>query len=843
MTDSPSSPRFAVRLSPTLAVALFSATMAAAAAALFTFAVPQHAVALLPALTPPWWVLPLAFIAGELPAVHLESRRSAFTVTFRDVPMVLGLAMLDPTAYLLAHLVGSGVALLVRRQSALKLVFNAAMMALEAVIAVLVYRAMLGGAAPDEPRGWLAALAAALLTDLLTALAISAVIALHDRRPESALLREALSTGLVATVANVSLALVALSLLLIQPAALVPLMLACAVLYAAYRSYYELSQRYARTELLYDFTRSVGEHVDDEDVARVVLERVRALLQAQAAELIFLPEGDHPGLRVRLDDSGHSSRLATPTDLTAADAWWAQAAHGQPVLLSRTDRGGARASLGTPADGMAASMSNEGRIHAVLAVTDRTSDVSTFSPEDLRLFAALTGHASVALENGLLVDRLRAELSAKEHAASHDALTGMANRRGFLEQVPALLAGGGSTVVLLAGLDRFQDVNDALGHDFGDRVLKAVGVCLSPLPGWVTARLGGDEYAVAARVACPERAAEIADLVRASIAAPIVIDGLTVYTTATVGVALAPEHSGDPTELLQQADLALGLAKRHRTGVEIYDPEEGARGRRRLALATDLRLALAEGALDVWYQPQAQARTGRVVGVEALLRWRHPQFGFVMPDEAIALAERTGLLPAITEYVLRTALTQRAAWAAGGNPLDVAVNLSAQDLMDSELPTKVALLMVETGCPASALTLEITESTLMDDVDRALEVLAALAALGITLSIDDFGTGYSSLAYLQKLPVHEVKIDKSFVIGMTDQDIIVGATIELAHALGRRTVAEGVETMQVWDQLSALGCDLIQGYGLLPPTPAEELTAWLADWTLQGRFERSMVRR
>jgi EAL domain-containing protein (putative c-di-GMP-specific phosphodiesterase class I) len=290
---------------------------------------------------------------------------------------------------------------------------------------------------------------------------------------------------------------------------------------------------------------------------------------------------------------------------------------------------------------------------------------------------------------------------------------------------------------------------------------------------------------------------------------------------------LAPKHGSEPAELLQHADLALALGKRHRAGVSIYDPQEGARSRRRLALATDLRVALAEGAVEVWYQPQAEARTGKVVGVEALLRWRHPVFGSVRPDEAITLAEQTGLMPAITEYVLRTALHQRAAWAAGGIRLDVAVNLSARDLMDPQLPAKVAGLLADSGCPAAALTLEITEGTVMEDIDRALEVLAALSALGISLSIDDFGTGYSSLAYLAQLPVHEVKIDKSFVMGMTDRDVIVGATIDLAHALGRRTVAEGVESPQVWEQLRALGCDLIQGFGLLPPTPAQELTAWL----------------
>jgi hypothetical protein len=487
---SPLVPRWLGQPSPTIAVALLSVAMGSGAAGLFAFAVPHHASALLPGLAPPWWILALAFTAGEVTAVHLESRRSAFTITFRDVPMVLGLALLDPTTYVIVHLVGSGVALLVRRQSTLKLAFNAAMVALEAMIAILVFRSVLGAAAPDDPRGWLAALAAVLLTDLLTALAITAVIALHDRRPELALLTEALTTGLVATVANVSLALVALSLLVTQPAALLPLMLACSVLYVAYRSYYRLSQRYARTELLYDFTRSVGAHVDDEDVARLVLDRIRALLRAQAAERIILPSEDDVGLRVRLDDSGHVSRLTVPTDPTAAQSWWARAAQGEPTLFTR---GGRKSSdwSALPGDGMATPLTGEGRINAVLIVTDRTSDVSTFGAEDLRVFTALAGHASVALANGELVGRLRAELTAKEHAATHDALTGMANRRGLLGHLPILLPRGSPVMIMVAGLDRFQDVNDALGHDFGDQLLQAVGAVLPVPTGGFTARLGG----------------------------------------------------------------------------------------------------------------------------------------------------------------------------------------------------------------------------------------------------------------------------------------------------------------------------------------------------------------
>ena len=340
---------------------------------------------------------------------------------------------------------------------------------------------------------------------------------------------------------------------------------------------------------------------------------------------------------------------------------------------------------------MAAPLSSEGRVHAVLRSPIEPARSAPSGRRTCGCSPPWRGTPAWRSPTAQLVGRLRAELSAKEHAATHDALTGMANRRGLLGHVPDLLAGG------VTGDDPCGRAGPVPGRERRPRprlrrpAAAAVGAALPALTGGFAARLGGDEFAVAAPVAGLEQALEIAELVRAAIASPVVIDGLTVHTAATVGIALAPEHGDDPAELLQHADLALALGEATRApGCQVYDPQEGARafGVWRWPPTCGWRWPRAR--LEVWYQPQAEARTGKVVGVEALLRWRHPVFGSVRPDEAIALAEQTGLMPDITEYVLRTALDQRAQWAADGIHLDVAVNLSARDLMDPELPAKVA---------------------------------------------------------------------------------------------------------------------------------------------------------
>ena len=425
----------------------------------------------------------------------------------------------------------------------------------------------------------------------------------------------------------------------------------------------------------------------------------------------------------------------------------------------------------------------------------------------------------------------------KEHQALHDSLTGLPNRTGFRDAVADDLREAGRTIsaVMIIDLDRFKEINDTLGHHLGDLLLKEVGPRLAEAVRGAdfVARFGGDEFGIfLPDIGSEEKAVEVAGRVRAAIAHPFIVEDLLLHIEGSIGIALTPDHGEDVDTLLQRADVAMYTAKETHSGYRLYTPDRDPHSRRRLTLLSDQRSAIDRHELVLHFQPKADAVTGRVTDVEALVRWMHPEMGLVPPNDFIPLAERSGLIGPLTDYVLDHAVSTIAAWRAEGIDLRVAVNLSVRSLMDLELPERIAALLARADVPATALALEITESTIMGDPVRALRVLQPLADMGIRLSIDDFGTGYSSLAYLRQLPISEIKIDRSFVTNMiTDENdaVIVRSTIEMAKNLGLEIVAEGVETAEVASALAALGCDYIQGYLLSKPLPAEELLPRLGE--------------
>ncbi len=424
-----------------------------------------------------------------------------------------------------------------------------------------------------------------------------------------------------------------------------------------------------------------------------------------------------------------------------------------------------------------------------------------------------------------------------KHQALHDALTNLPNRRLFRDRVEqALLAARRSKEsvgVMIIDLDRFKEVNDTLGHHIGDLVLQHVAVRLQSMirEGDTIARLGGDEFAILLPVVTGEEAAaQVADKLLRSLEEPFLLTGWSFDIEASIGIAVCPIHGQDVDSLLQKADVAMYVAKEARTGFEIYSPERDHHTPRRLSLLGDLRKAVEAGQLVVHYQPKADMRAGGIIGVEALLRWHHPEHGLIPPDEFIPLAEHTGLIKPLTMFVLEEALSQCHAWRQDGLQVGVAVNLSMRNLYDPRFADDVQRLLRSWRVEPRYLEFEITESVIMADPQRAGAVLGRLSALGVGLSLDDFGVGYSSLAYLRRLPVTEIKIDKSFVMNITDNEsdaMIVRSTIGLARSLGLRVVAEGVETKHTWARLVALGCDVAQGYYLCRPKPAYELTPWL----------------
>jgi len=435
-----------------------------------------------------------------------------------------------------------------------------------------------------------------------------------------------------------------------------------------------------------------------------------------------------------------------------------------------------------------------------------------FAAANVQLEALATTDPLTALSNRtVLGDRLAAALRTDER----------------LPRAPAPLA------LLLLDLDRFKDINDTLGHHVGDALLVQVADRLRGVVRHTdtVARLGGDEFATLLPGADAPGAEAVARAIRAAIEAPFIVEGQTLYVGVSVGIAHAPEQEGaDAALLLQQADVAMYAAKRGGLGHAAYDPALDSRGTMHLGLVADLRQAIARGALLLHYQPKVAARGGRSCGVEALVRWQHPERGLIPPDQFIPLAEQTGLIVPLTTWVLGEALRQCRAWADADLAVEVAVNLSLRNLRDPHLCTTVADLLQRHGVPPERLCLELTESVVMADVEGTQVTLARLAAVGVRLAIDDFGTGYSSLAYLSRLPVDELKIDRAFVRQLraeaTDRTI-VAATIGLGHALGMSVVTEGIEDAETWAVLRQLGCDVGQGYYFARPLPAADAEAWL----------------
>ena len=427
-----------------------------------------------------------------------------------------------------------------------------------------------------------------------------------------------------------------------------------------------------------------------------------------------------------------------------------------------------------------------------------------------------------------------------------DPLTNLPNRAQFLLHLNESLAEakkrGGSVYVLMMDLDRFKHVNDVMGHSFGDALLKSVaGRLLQQLANRrhavQVARLGGDEFAVLLPDSDLDQAVVVASQILMALESPLSLDEQMVDIGAGIGIAGFPEHGMDGEELLGKAEVAMYAAKQRTEGAVVYDASFDKGSEQSLSLLTELRKAVENNELRLFVQPKVTLSTGKVVGAEALVRWQHPERGNVFPDQFIPFAEQTGFIRVLTQWVLERSAELCHALAQQGIHLKISVNLSTRDLLDQDLPIKFGAIFLRHQVSPGAFCLEITESAIMDDPVRAQQTLERLHAMGCDLSIDDFGTGYSSLAYLKRLPVDELKIDKSFVLNM-ENDLgdtkIVRSTIDLGHNMGLRVVAEGVESEAAWNILARLGCDQGQGYFMSRPMPADQLAGWVGAWLPPG---------
>jgi diguanylate cyclase (GGDEF)-like protein len=630
--------------------------------------------------------------------------------------------------------------------------------------------------------------------------------------------------------------------------AALPLAVVAVLVVFAYRVYADLRERHDTVERLYRFSQVVTAESEGDQVLAAMLDHVCDMMRSVSAQLTFFVEDDRRADTEAVLRRGAELERRPPHLLTPDAAWVVDTlCDGQPVLLARatTDRA-ARHWLHVRGlrDAMLVPLRGEHGVIGALSVTDRLGESRGFDPRDLRLLETVANHASVALRHGRLVDRLR-------HDSLHDALTGAPNRAYLHLEIQRLLDAlandGPPFAVGMLDLNSFKDVNDTLGHQHGDAMLREVAERLtSTLAGRaLVTRFGGDEFAVLFRDCNgAESASRLCRLMLDALRRPVDIDGTAVDVGASVGIALAPGHAETIEQLLKRADVAMYVAKQSGRDIVVFDPAHETTSPSRLALAAALRQAVADRLIGIHVQPQMSLSTGRVTSVEALARWTDAERGAVGPDEFIALAERTGLIGQLTDVVLDKAIAACAGWQRFAPGVSVAVNLSARSLRDEAFADHVDRVLRHHRLPATLLTLEITESSVMADPASTLGLLHRLRDRGIRLSIDDFGTGYSSLAYLRRLPVQEVKVDRAFVQRMdteSDDAAIVGTIVDLAHTLELDVVAEGIENAAVAALLRDLGCETGQGFHFAPPMPVEAFAAWMASAPQPRRGHRLLA--
>jgi diguanylate cyclase (GGDEF)-like protein len=795
----------------------------------------------------PWWAIALAFAAAEVFVVDVQFRRQAHSFSLTEIPLILGLFLAVPSALLIGRVVGAGIALVYpRRQSPLKFSFNMARFALETCIAIIVFHNLVSRGDPLGPWGWAAAFAATFLVDIVAAGMLQLVMSLSEKT--SPRFPDVMELGSIGTVVNTTLALLGITAMWTHPGSAWMLFLLTAGSCLAFKAYASVRQKGESLELLNESTRVAHRAEDVHAVAASILTQAREMFRAEMAELLLFDAEYGPERAFRTLVAADDSVESTPSvDLDPTEGVWARvASEGQAILLTPPIES-KRLRLYLEGrgieDAMVAPLFGDGGITGTMMVANRLGDVGTFDEDDLKLFETLVNHAGVTMENFRLVERLRKNAAENQHQALHDALTGLPNRTLFHDRVRQALAASErdatKAAVMLMDLDRFKEINDTLGHHSGDLLLQEIGLRLQATirESDTVARLGGDEFAILLPgVDVSTDVGLVAEKLIQALHRPFLIEDLALDVGASIGIATYPEHGMDANSLIQRADVAMYQSKDAHSDFEFYEPDRDEYSPVRLAMIGELRSAIDEASLSVFYQPKVRIADGAFVGVEALVRWDHPTRGFMGPDAFVPLAEHTGLIRPLTMFVIEQALLQCRVWEGEGRLVDVAVNLSARSLLDAKLPGDVARLLDKCGVDPRRLHLEITESTLMTDPVRTEAVLAKLSAMGISFAIDDFGTGYSSLSHLRRLPVAQIKIDKSFVMNLSSESdvAIVRSIIDLGRNLDLVVVAEGVDNVGVWAQLADWGCDVAQGYLIARPMPADRMSKWLASPGARG---------
>ena len=798
-------------------------------------------------LTIAWPVIAVAFALAELKVVQVHFRRETHSFSLSEFPSVIGFFFLSPTEYLLAILVGSTAAFLIGgRPRIVKLFFNLANFLLVAVVELSVLYAIGQMAGAPHLRDWIAAFVATFAAAVLSALTIASVITISGGAPQFEKLPEMIQFGTMVAFANTSLALLAVSILWLDPSLLWLLALPLVIVFLAYQAYVSEREKHERLELLYQSSRILQHSPELDSTLVALLGHARAMFRAEVAEVILYPRaGDTEALRTTSRHEGQPD-VMVPAEVLRGDPLHDAVLGATAAFFFASPEARARGQ-----SDMVSPLRGEADLIGSLRISNRLTEGTTFSEDDLRLLETLANQAAVALENGQLEQSL-AELSRlKEELrfqAYHDPLTGLANRMLFIERVDQQLAARGPDdmpVLLFLDLDDFKIVNDTLGHAAGDRLLVEIADRLREVlrPGDVAARLGGDEFAILLDDG-PEldHAVGVADRVIEALKAPVLVQGQELTVGASIGVAAARTGGEAAQELLRNADVAMYRAKGSgKNRVSVFEPTMHAAIVARHALSAELSRSLGRGELVVYFQPIVGIRGQIITGFEALVRWHHPTRGLINPAEFIPLAEENGLITALGGFVLEEACRQASRWAQFADPdrpLTIAVNLSAQQLQEPGFVEALRSVLVATDIAPDQLVLEMTETVMFHDTATTLARLEAIRNLGVRIAIDDFGTGYSSLGYLRRFRVDILKIAREFVPGAEQPDDweFAGAIVSLGRTLGLTIVAEGIETYHQLERLRGLGCELGQGYLFGKPSDAETTYRFIAEGGARRRM-------
>lgn len=835
-----------------------------AAIVLWSFALhPIHSIHVTPfALWGGAALMVLAFIGSETLPLRVELKRETFLVSLSELPAVYGLLVLPAWVVGLSHVIAGLLVYLFRHDNWRSIRLNLAIVAAESGVAGVIATRLDFGWNPAHTHPIFGAPAGGIVAALASNLAVQFTYWLVGTAEP---LRRVITRSLLAACTCALFALVAFSLLTVgaQPRGYLLCAGLAVVVAVLYQTYSRFLRQHTDLTTMYSFGRRLTVVSSDPAEWHELIEQIRDQLNAKIA-VIHL---DEPASGFQTIAVGPEGTLQLPPP-QPGDALLELAATAGRAHAS-TDQTDDTALLAALADRNAwdvlvVPMRSGDRTGGYLEVRDRLSRWGRFRENDLTLLETLSGQVATALDNLRLLETLR-------HEAYHDAITGLLNWRGITVQIEASLPTGAVAAVMLVQLDVLPEVNNAIGHDRGEQLLALAGERLVEASGddQMVAHIESDRFAVllpSSAGSVQDQAARLLDIV----GRPYSLDGIEVEPHGHVGIAhvsaallatrTVPGSTGsadvdsargaadDLSTLLQRAEMALMAAQSSDEPIRIYGASMGQVFRRRFQLVTQFRRAVEDGLITVHYQPKLDLKDRELVGVEALVRWQHPEFGDVSPAEFVEAIEATGSIDTLLRHVMEIVLAQVSVWHARNMKISAAVNLSVRNLSSPRFADSVRAALDRHGVPPELLTFEITESSVMADPERSLPILRELHSMGIRLSVDDFGTGYSSLAYLRRLPIDEIKIDRSFVQGMvTDlsDHAIVRAIIDLGHSLGLRVVAEGVEEEAARDALRSLNCDELQGFLLARPMPIERLEAWLTTRTVRTPAvgtQRSVIR-